>query len=227
MTSKVMELFKNPDAVIEAPENMQVFEYPGLNLGANHDTADRTAQSLVFGFWVFMMSDAILFGMAFATYATMVPHGFAGGPTPKDIFHLGPAFFETMLLLASSFTFGMASIAMKYKHANSKVITWLLITGLLGVAFLILEWNDFSEMFAMGAIPQRSGYLSSFFMLVPMHGLHVLAGCIWLVCMIIQVFIHGMDDKTKLGIMRLALFWHFLDIIWIFIFSVVYLAGIA
>lgn len=227
MTNRVMKLFKDPDAVIEAQGNMQAFEYPGLNLGAQHQSADQKAQSLVFGFWIFMMSDAILFGMAFATYGTMIPHGFAGGPTPKDIFHLGPAFIETMLLLASSFTFGMATVAMKYRRATSTIVAWLIVTGLLGVAFLTLEWQDFSAMFAMGATPQRSGFLSSFYGLVPLHGLHVIAGCIWLVCMLIQIVMHGMDDKTKLGIMRLAIFWHFLDIVWIFIFSVVYLGGLA
>ena len=129
-------------------------------------------------------------------------------------------------MLASSFTFGMASLALKYKHSKARLIGWLMLTLLLGVAFLGLELHDFSTMFAKGGVPSRSGFLSAFFDLVPLHGLHVAAGAIWLISLLGQIARYGIDSKVKLGIMRLALFWHFLDIIWIAIFSVVYLAGL-
>ena len=203
----------------------KTMKHPGLNLGPTHGEDDAAAETMMFGFWVFLMSDAILFGMVFATYVTSL-HGTAGGPGTHDLYDIKSAFIETLLLLASSFTFGMASLALKYKHGNPRLIGWLVLTLLLGVAFLGLELHDFSAMFAKGGIPSRSGFLSAFFDLVPLHGLHVAAGCVWLICLLGQLFRYGTDRQTKLGIMRLALFWHFLDIVWIAIFSVVYLAGL-
>jgi len=185
----------------------------------------KAAESLMFGFWVFLMSDAILFGMVFATYVTSV-HATAGGPGPDQLYDIKGIFVETLLLLASSFTFGMASLAFKYKHNTPRLIGWLAATLILGVAFLCCELHDFTTMFAKGGVPSRSGFLSAFFDLVRLHGLHVTGGCIWLICLVGQIARCGLDTKTKLGIMRLALFWHFLDIVWIAIFSVVYLAGL-
>ena len=202
------------------------FKYPGLNLGAGHGTDDATAQTMMFGFWVFLMSDAILFGMVFATYVTSV-HATAGGPGPHDLYNIQSAFIETLLLLASSFTFGMASLAMKYKHSTPRLIGWLLVTLVLGATFLGFEGHDFLAMIAKGGTPGRSGFLSAFFDLVPLHGLHVTGGGIWLVCLIGQIARYGLDTRTKLGVLRLALFWHFLDIVWIAIFTVVYLGGLA
>jgi cytochrome o ubiquinol oxidase subunit 3 len=225
MTGGILDKLPVPD--LEARANLTTYRYPGLNLGAEHVDADTRAESLLFGFWVFLMSDAILFGMAFATYVTMVPAGIAGGPGPNDLFHLGPVLIETMVLLASSFTFGLASIALKYKHATGQLVGWLVLTLLLGVLFLGFELNDFRTMFAAGGVPTRSGFLSAFFGLVPLHGLHVTAGCIWIGCLLAQITRHGVDTDTKLGLLRLALFWHFLDIVWVFIFSVVYLGGLA
>ena len=203
----------------------QAIKYPGLNLGPAHGKDDEAAGTVMFGFWVFLMSDAILFGMVFATYA-ISGHSTAGGPGPHDLYDIKSVFIQTMLLLASSFTFGMASLALKYKHSKSQLIGWMLLTLALGVAFLGFELHDFSSMFANGGVPTRSGFLSGFFALVPLHGLHVTAGCIWLVCLVGQIARYGLDTQTKLGIMRLALFWHFLDIVWIAIFSVVYLTGL-
>jgi cytochrome o ubiquinol oxidase subunit 3 len=205
--------------------NDKVLKHPGLNLGSAHGEADKAAQGMMFGFWVFLMSDAILFGMVFATYVTSL-HATAGGPGTHELYDIKSAFFETLLLLASSFTFGMASLALKYKHSKTQLVGWMLLTLLLGVAFLGFEVHDFASMFAKGGVPSRSGFLSAFFDLVPLHGLHVAGGCLWLVCLIGQIARYGLDTDTKLGIMRLALFWHFLDIIWIAIFSVVYLAGL-
>ncbi len=205
--------------------NQEVMKHPGLNLGAAHGQDDAAAERVMFGFWVFMMSDAILFGMVFATYVTSID-ATAGGPGPRDLYDIKSVFIETMLLLASSFSFGMASLALKYKHDRSRLIGWLAVTLVLGVSFLGFELHDFSTMFAKGGVPSRSGFLSAFFDLVPLHGLHVIAACIWLVCLFGQIARYGLDRGTKLGIMRLALFWHFLDIIWIAIFSVVYLGGL-
>ncbi len=210
----------------ESPVSPQVVKHPGLNLGAAHGEADRAAETMMFGFWVFLMSDAILFGMVFATYVTSA-YATAGGPGPRDLYDIDSAFIQTLLLLASSFAFGMASLALKYKRGQARLIGWMALTLVLGVAFLGFELHDFSGMFAKGGVPGRSGFLSAFFGLVPLHGLHVIAGCLWLVALLGQIARHGLDMPTKLGVMRLALFWHFLDIVWMAIFSVVYLAGLA
>lgn len=202
----------------------RVMKHPGLNLGAGHGGDDRAAETVMFGFWVFLMSDTILFGMVFATYITSVD-ATAGGPGPRDLYDIRSVFVETLLLLASSFTFGMASLALKYKHDTVRLISWMVLTLVLGLAFLGLELHDFATMFAKGAVPSRSGFLSAFFDLVPLHGLHVMAGCLWLVALFGQIVRYGLDRDCKLGIMRLALFWHFLDLVWIAIFSVVYLGG--
>ncbi|MFT0548393.1 cytochrome c oxidase subunit 3 [Allopusillimonas ginsengisoli] len=204
----------------------EAFKYPGLNLGSTHPEAHDAAETMMFGFWVFLMSDAVLFGIVFSTYVTSV-NATAGGPGPHELYDINSVFIQTMLLLASSFTFGMASLAMKYKHSVPKLTGWLILTLILGVAFLSFEVHDFLTMAASGGIPQRSGFLSAFYDLVPLHGLHVMAGSIWMLCIFGQIARYGLDTPAKLGIMRLALFWHFLDIVWIAIFTVVYLGGLA
>jgi cytochrome o ubiquinol oxidase subunit 3 len=207
--------------------NREIAKYPGLNLGSGHGADDDAAKDVMFGFWLFLMSDAILFGMVFATYETsLTATAMAGGPGPHDLYNIHGVFIETLLLLASSFTFGIASLALKYKHGTPRLLGWLAVTLALGVAFLALELRDFITMFAQGGVPSRSGFLSAFFDLVPLHGLHVTGGCVWLICLVGQIARYGLDTRVKLGIMRLALFWHFLDIVWIAIFSVVYLAGL-
>jgi cytochrome o ubiquinol oxidase subunit III len=201
---------------------------PGLTLIAEHDHDHDHAASALSGFWLFMMSDLIIFGLMFATYVTMLtPMSFAGGPTPKELFELPGAAMETAALLTSTFTFGMASLAIKYEQGRSQVVSWLLVTLALGRVFLGLETREFAGMLAEGAVPQRSGFLSAFFGLVPLHGAHVTAGAIWLVMMLIQIGRTGLTDSARSRIARLALFWHFLDVIWVGIFSVVYLGGIA
>ena len=203
----------------------EAIKHPGLNLGSAHGKDHEAAERMMFGFWVFLMSDAILFGMVFATYVTSV-HATAGGPGPHELYDIKSVFIETLLLLASSFTFGMASLALKYKHGTARLIGWLAVTLVLGVTFLGFRTARLRTMFAKGGVPSRSGFLSAFFDLVPLHGLHVTGGCIWLICLVGQIAMYGLDTQVKLGIMRLALFWHFLDIVWIAIFSVVYLAGL-
>lgn len=201
-------------------------KHPGINLGERHGEAHHDAEDKVFGFWVFMMSDLIIFGLMFATYVSLL-NSTAGGPGPKELFSLESAFIQTMLLLTSSLTFGMASLALRHEQGRGRLLLWLLVTLALGLAFLSFEWRDFSAMFAAGAGPGRSAYLSGFFGLVPLHGLHVTAGCIWIVIMMLQIRSFGMVPVVKTRLLRLGLFWHFLDIIWIGIFSVVYLAGLA
>jgi len=198
--------------------------HAGLNLSDDPDELDE-AESDVFGFWIFLMSDAVLFALLFAIYGTMLG-ATAGAPGPAQEFRIGPAFIETLLLLTSSFTFGMASIALKRDARATRPVVWLVVTLLLGLAFLVLEWRDFATMVADHATPDRSGYLSAFFVLVGMHGLHVSIGAIWMVVMLVQMATLGRDRQVKINLVRLGLFWHFLDVIWIAIFSVVYLQGL-
>jgi cytochrome o ubiquinol oxidase subunit 3 len=200
--------------------------HPGLTLGPAHGQDHDAAEGVVFGFWVFLMSDAILFGLIFSTYLTSLD-ATAGGPGPRELYDMTSVFIETMLLLASSFTFGMASLALKYERGTGRLIGWMAATLALGVVFLFYELQDFASMVAKGGIPSRSGFLSAFFDLVPLHGLHVAVGCLWLLCLLGQIAIHGVDSPVELGVIRLSLFWHFLDIVWIAIFSMVYLAGLA
>ncbi len=202
--------------------------HPGINLGAHHGEAHDQAETLVFGFWVFLMSDLIIFGLMFATYATMVnPVGIAGGPGPKEVFDLTSAFAQTMILLTSSLTFGVASLAMRHEQGRGRIALWLGVTLALGLGFLILEARDLAGMISMDAGPSRSGFLSAFWGLVPLHGLHVSVGCIWIVVMLVQMRIFGMISIVKTRLLRLGLFWHFLDLIWVGIFTIVYLAGLS
>jgi cytochrome o ubiquinol oxidase subunit 3 len=200
--------------------------HPGLNLGATDPETHARAEEVVFGFWVFLMSDFVLFALLFATYASML-HATAGGPGGKTLFDLKSAAIETLLLLTSSFTFGLASLAMKHNARRAPVLGLLALTLVLGLSFLGFEVNDFLAMLARHAPPARSGFLSAFFALVPTHGLHVLAGSIWIVVMMIQVLRNGLAPDVKLRLLRLGLFWHFLDIVWIAIVSLVYLQGLA
>jgi cytochrome o ubiquinol oxidase subunit 3 len=205
---------------------MSPLSHPGLNLESKDDYSHDEAEPVIFGFWVFLMADLVLFALLFATYASMSIQGQAGGPAPRDVFELSSAFIETMLLLASSFTFGMASLALKYRADGPHLVFWLLLTFLLGAGFIGMELRDFWSMAAQGAVPQRSGFLSAFFLLVATHGIHVTAGLLWMLVLLVQLRVFGRTAPVKLRIMRLALFWHMLDIVWICIFSFVYLYGV-
>ncbi len=151
----------------------------------------------------------------------------AGGPTPKDVFEIKSAAIETGVLLTSSFTFGMASLAMKYSRSRGLLLFWLAVTLLLGLGVPRLRGARFPAFVSEGAAPSRSGFLSALFVLVSTHGLHVTAGCIWIVIMMVQVLVFGVDRDVKVRLLRLGLFWHFLDIVWVGIFSVVFLLGLA
>lgn len=177
----------------------------------------------VFGFWIYLMSDLILFCCLFATYAVLV-NGTAGGPTGKDIFELPFVMVETALLLFSSITYGFAIIAMG-KGAKNQVIGWLAITFLFGAGFVGMEIYEFNHLIHIGAGPDRSGFLSAFFALVGTHGLHVTSGLVWMALMMFHIYRRGLTSTNRTRLMCLSLFWHFLDIVWICVFSVVYLMG--
>ncbi len=199
--------------------------YPGLNLGEEHASAHKATEVVQFGFWVFLMSDLVYFGLMFAIYITMIDAQ-AGGPGPSDLFNLYSIFAQTLILLTSSLTVGLAMLALKYKLPRSRIVFWFGMTLLLGISFLVLEIRDFMDMAEKGGVPSRSGFLSAFYGLVPLHGLHVAAGCVWLVVLGFQLRVIGMTDLIISRVMRLALFWHFLDLIWIGIITIVYFGGL-
>jgi cytochrome o ubiquinol oxidase subunit 3 len=157
------------------------------------------------------------------TYAVLV-NGTAGGPTGKDIFELPFVMVETALLLFSSITYGMAAIAM-YKNNKSQVVSWLALTFLFGAGFIAMEIYEFHHLIVEGMGPDRSGFLSAFFALVGTHGLHVTSGLIWMAVLMVQVSRRGLTSTNRTRILCLSLFWHFLDVVWICVFSVVYLMG--
>ncbi len=186
----------------------------------HHDAAGMK----VFGFWVYLMSDLIIFGSLFATYAVLM-EGTAGGPSAADIFELPFVLVETFLLLFSSFTYGIAVLEMN-KNKVAQVKLWLGITFVLGAAFIGMEIYEFQHLIHEGFGPDRSAFLTAFFTLVGTHGLHVTFGLIWILVMLIQLSTKGLTDATRPRIMCLSLFWHFLDVVWICVFSFVYLMGV-
>ena len=179
--------------------------------------------STMLGFWIYLMSDCLVFAMLFATYAVL-GSSYAGGPGPKQLFDLPLVALNTTMLLLSSITYGFAMLAM---NDGKRGVTqaWLAITGLFGLAFLGIELWEFSHFIHEGATPQTSAFLSAFFTLVGTHGLHVTFGVIWLVVLMVQVQVKGLVPANRRRLMCLSLFWHFLDVIWIGVFSFVYLMG--
>ncbi|AKZ65821.1 cytochrome o ubiquinol oxidase subunit III [Candidatus Palibaumannia cicadellinicola] len=187
-----------------------------------HNNKDREA-NIIFGFWIYLMSDCIIFATLFATYAVL-SNSVAGGPSSKEIFELPVVFVETCCLLFSSMTYSMAILAM-YNAKKCLVNIWLLLTLILGLIFILLEIKEFNNLIIAGFGPDHSAFLSGFFGLVATHGLHVISGIIWIIVMIVQVASSGLTSLNKTRLQCLSLFWHFLDIIWIFVFTVVYLMG--
>jgi len=179
--------------------------------------------STMLGFWIYLMSDCLVFAMLFATYAVL-GSSYAGGPGPKQLFDLPLVALNTTMLLLSSITYGFAMLAM---NDGKRGVTqaWLAITGLFGLAFLGIELWEFSHLIHEGATPQSSAFLSAFFTLVGTHGLHVTFGVIWLVVLMVQVQVKGLVPANRRRLMCLSLFWHFLDVIWIGVFTFVYLMG--
>lgn len=185
---------------------------------------EEASGNQAFGFWIYVMSDCILFASLFATFVVL-SRNFAGGPTPLRLFDLRYTLGETMCLLVSSVTCGFAMLAMG-KSNRSGLIFWLLVTLLFGLGFVGMEVHEFLGMVAAGAGPGRSGFLSAFFGLVGTHGTHVTIGMIWMVVMILQVLTKGLTSEVQSRLLRLSMFWHFLDIIWVGVFTVVYLSGV-
>ncbi len=176
------------------------------------------------GFWIYLMSDCLIFGTLFATYAVL-GQNYAAGPSPKDLFQLDMILVATFMLLFSSITYGFAVLRMEKKDLSGTLM-WLVVTLFFGGVFLYLEVLEFSHLWHIGATPMASAFLSSFYFLVGTHGLHVLFGSIWLVVLLVQLKQHGLNEANKRRIMCLSLFWHFLDLIWIGVFSLVYLSGV-
>lgn len=190
---------------------------------AHEDHHDAGSTTLV-GFWIYLMSDCVLFSGLFATYAVLA-HQFAGGPTGRELFDLNFVLIETMLLLVSSLTYGLATLSM-FKKNRAGLLFWLGVTFLLGAAFLAMEVYEFNHLIHEGAGPGRSAFLSAFFALVGTHGLHITSGLIWILVLSGQLLRDGLTEKNQTRVMCLSLFWHFLDIIWIGVFTLVYLLGV-
>ena len=180
---------------------------------------------VAYGFWIFLLSDIVMFAALFAAYAALV-RATAEGPAGAQLFNQGSAAIETACLLASSYTCGLMSLAVGSRRREATYFL-ALVTFALGAAFLALELREFAVMIASGATPQRSAFLSAFFALVGCHGLHVIAGLIWLGVMMAQVEIQGFRPSVTRRLLCFALFWHALDIIWVGLFTMVYLMGVA
>jgi cytochrome o ubiquinol oxidase subunit 3 len=178
----------------------------------------------LFGFWAYIMTDCVLFASLFATYAVLHNNVY-GGPSGRELFNMHSVLAETLCLLTSSFTCGLAMLAVARRNRRATIL-WLLITMALGIAFLTIELTEFRHLVADGNSWRRSGFLSGFFTLVGTHGLHITVGLTWMLAMIIKVARSGLNRAQQRRLQMLSLFWHFLDVVWIFIFTIVYLLGV-
>jgi cytochrome o ubiquinol oxidase subunit 3 len=178
----------------------------------------------ILGFWLYLMTDCILFATLFAAYAVLHNHTF-GGPTSQELFNPSYALIETLILLTSSFVCGLA-VLMAHRHQKNKTLIFFGLTFLLGLSFLGLEIREFHQLVQEGHDWQRSAFLSSYFTLVGTHGLHITFGLLWMIVMMVLIFYRGLHIVNLKKLMCLGLFWHFLDVIWIFIFTIVYLMGV-
>ena len=176
------------------------------------------------GFWIYLMSDALIFATLFATFG-VVSGNYAGGPAPREIFELPLVALNTAMLLLSSITFGMGMIDMEAGRTRA-VQGWLAVTALFGLAFISIELYEFHHMIEIGATPQRSAFLSAFFTLVGTHGLHVTFGLIWIAVMMVQIGQRGLIPENRRRLICLGMFWHLLDVVWIGVFTFVYLLGV-
>jgi cytochrome o ubiquinol oxidase subunit 3 len=189
-----------------------------------YDTGDHHPENgTLLGFWLYLMSDCLVFACLFACYGVL-GRNYAGGPSGAELFELPLVAVNTSLLLLSSITYGFAVIAMGQKRRGWTLV-WLAATGLLGCGFVGVELHEFAKLIHEGNGPQRSAFLSSFFTLVGTHGLHVTFGIIWLVTLMAQIAKHGLIAANRRRLMCLSMFWHFLDVIWIGVFTFVYLMG--
>lgn len=188
------------------------------------DHVDGTDKA-TFGFWLYLMTDCVLFATLFATYAVLHNNTF-GGPGGRELFDLPFVLTETLILLTSSFTCGLAILAAHRQH-KAMVLTWIGITFLLGAAFLGMELYEFRHLIHEGNGPDRSGFLSAFFTLVGTHGAHITTGLVWIGVLMAQIARKGITSITMKRLTLMSMFWHFLDIVWIFIFTLVFMLGAA
>lgn len=189
----------------------------------HHDHPDME-EMRTFGFWIYLMTDVIIFGTLFAAYIVLQRNR-NGGPGPEELFQLGGIIASTVILLTSSYTSGLAVLAM-HRGKLRALIGWLGVTASLGTAFIVLEVNEFIHLVHEGATISTSAFLSAFYTLVGTHGLHVSIGLVWMIALIIQLAKHGITPVTKRKVNVVSLFWHFLDVVWIFVFTIVYLMGV-
>lgn len=180
-------------------------------------------ESKIFGFWIYLMTDLVIFAVLFACFIVLHSNTF-GGPSGSELFELPYALIETLLLLTSSFTCALAMLAV---HAEQKklALAWFFATFALGLAFLVMELVEFNKFIGEGASWQRSAFLSSFFTLVGTHGFHIFIGLLWMLVVMFRICLRPLLESTISQIFRMVLFWHFLDFVWIFIFSIVYGMG--
>jgi cytochrome o ubiquinol oxidase subunit 3 len=209
------------DGAIGLAPDLDRADVPTFYVVDEHDHGE--GGSTMFGFWLYLMSDCLLFAALFATYG-VIGANYAAGPAPKDLFELPLVALNTTMLLLSSITYGFAMLAVQDGKVRVTQM-WLIVTALFGMAFVGIELFEFAHLIAEGATPERSGFLSAFFTLVSTHGLHVTFGIVWIVTMMIQVGLHGLNAENRRRLMCLSLFWHFLDMIWIGVFTFVYLMG--
>lgn len=202
------------DAALEAPDQ-------GTNFYTREEHHPENGTLL--GFWIYLMSDCLIFAVLFACYGVL-GRNYAAGPSGKDLFDLSLVALNTSFLLFSSITYGFAMLEMA-KDRVGTTLFWLGVTGVFGMLFLGVEIYEFAHLIHEGATPQRSAFLSSFFALVGTHGLHVTFGCIWLVTLMVQVGRFGLIAENRRRLMCLSMFWHFLDVVWIGVFTFVYLMG--
>ena len=179
---------------------------------------------VAYGFWIFILSDIIMFSAFFAAHAVLAT-ATAGGPSGRELFDPTHVALETTCLLLSSFTCGLSAVATRARDLLWTEVA-LLVTGLLGAMFLVLECQEFASFVARGASPERSAFLSSFFAVVGCHGLHVTAGLLWLGTMMAQVYVKGFRPNVLRRLLCFNLFWHALDIIWVALFTIIYLLGL-
>lgn len=187
-------------------------------------TIEEKAEKTFLGFWIYLMTDLLMFGGLFAAFAVLRTNTF-GGPSGRDITNLPYILAETLILLVSSFLCGLAVLAAI--NGQSRRVIWLLgVTFLLGATFLGLELSDFHHSFVEGATFQRSGFLTAYYSLVGTHGLHITFGLLWMAILWVYTLTHGVTEGAKRKLTLLGIFWHFLDLVWIFIFTIVYLMGV-
>ncbi|MEM1346597.1 MAG: cytochrome o ubiquinol oxidase subunit III [Pseudomonadota bacterium] len=208
----------------EPPRRPAVFEFHGVEEAHGSDDHHAHETGTMLGFWIYLMSDCLIFGILFVVHAVL-GQNYAAGPAPSDLFEIDMILLATAVLLLSSITFGFAMLNMQAGNQRG-VMGWLVVTGLFGLAFLGLEILEFTHLWHIGATPMASAFLSSFYVLVGTHGLHVASGCLWLGVLLVQVQMHGLTPANCRRLACLSLFWHFLDLIWIGVFSFVYLAGV-